>query len=74
MRSLDVSNKSQKRCLFRDFYATSQKHLTQEFVAFQNYPTKIVWRNFRMVIEISDKIDGGPFQEMKLFLVAVHSY
>ena len=65
MRSLDVSNKSQKRCLFRDFYATSQKHLTQEFVAFQNYPTKIFWRDFRRVIEISYKIDGWPLETLK---------
>ena len=65
MRSLDVSNKSQKRCLFRDFYETSQKHLTQEFVAFQDYPTKIFWRDFRWVIEISDKIDAGPLETLK---------
>ena len=65
VRSLDVSNKSQKRCLFRDFYATSQKHLTQEFVAFQNYPTKIFWRDFRRVIEISYKIDGWPLETLK---------
>ena len=46
-----------KKCLFRDVYETSQKCLSQVFVIFQKYPTKIFLCDFRGVIEISDKRD-----------------
>ena len=49
-----------KKCLFRDVSETSQKYLTQVFVAFQKYLTKMVSRDFRSVTEISDEIDVGP--------------
>ena len=44
---------------------TSQKHLTQVFVAFQKYLTKIVSCDFRRVIEISNEIDAGPVETLK---------
>ena len=56
---------------------TSQKYLTQVFVAFQKYLTKMVSRDFRSVTEISDEIDVGPWEtvkNLKRFLGAVHSY
>ena len=56
---------SQKRCLFRDVSETSQKHLSQVFVIFQKYPTKIISCDFRRVITISDKIDKGPLETLK---------
>ena len=56
----DVSSISQKRCLFRDVSETSQKHLSQVFLVFQKYVTKMISCDFRRVITISDKIDMGP--------------
>ena len=54
-----------KRCLFRDVSDTSQKYLSQVFVIFQKYPTKMVSCDFRRVIKISDKIDVGPLETLK---------
>ena len=56
---------SQKRCLFRDVSETSQKHLSQVFLVFQKYVTKMISCNFRRLITISDKIDVGPSETLK---------
>ena len=61
----DVSKTSQKRCLFRDVSETSQKHLSQVFLVFQKYVTKMISCNFRRLITISDKIDVGPSETLK---------
>ena len=60
-----VSSISQKRCLFRDVSETSQKHLSQVFLAFQKYFTKMISCDFRRLITISDKIHVGPSETLK---------
>ena len=64
-RLSDVSDISQKRCLFRDVSETSQKHLSQVFLVFQKYVTKMISCDFRRLITISDKIDVGPSETLK---------
>ena len=54
-----------KRCLFRDVSETSQKHLSQVFLVFQKYVTKMISCDFRRVITISGKIDVGPSETLK---------
>ena len=54
-----------KRCLFREVSETSQKHLSQVFLVFQKYVTKMISCNFRRLITISDKIDVGPSETLK---------
>ena len=63
--SLKVLNISQKRFQFHDVSDTSQKHLSQVFVMFQKYPTKMDSSDFRRVITISDKIDVGTLETLK---------
>ena len=48
-----------------DFRLSPQKHLSQVFVVFQKYPTKMISSDFRKVITISDKIDEGPLEILK---------
>ena len=42
-----------------------QKYLSQVFVIFQRYPTKMFSCDFRRFIEISDKIYMGPLETLK---------
>ena len=56
---------SQKNCLFRDVSETSQKYLSQVFLVFQKYPTKMISCDFRKVFTIFDKIDVGPLETLK---------
>ena len=58
----DVSIISQKRCLFRDVSKTYQNYLSQVFVFFQKYLTKMIWCDFRRVIAISNNIDMVPLR------------
>ena len=44
---------------------TSQKHLSQVFLVFKKYITKMTSSDFRSVITISDKIDVGPPETFK---------
>ena len=67
----DVSSIPQKRCLFRDISGTSQKHLLQVFLIFQEYRTKMVSCNIRRIITICDKIDVRPLETIKR---AVHQF
>ena len=76
----DLSEASQKRCLFCDVFKrsqaylkkdvfsvtseTSQKYLLQVFLVFRKYFTKMIWCDFRRLI-ISDKIDVGPSETFK---------
>ena len=55
----------QERCLFRDVSETSQKHLSQVFLVFQKYATKMISCDFHRLITISDKIDVGPSETFK---------
>ena len=66
----DLSETSQKRCLFCDVFKTSQKHLSQAFLVFQKYVTKMILCDFRRVITISDKIDVGPSETLKKLSVS----
>ena len=68
-RLWNVSSISQKRCLSSDISKTSQKQLSQVFVIFQKYPTKMVSCHFRRVIRISDKTDVGPLETLKKWSV-----
>ena len=61
----NVLSISQKRCIFRDVSGTSQKHLSQVFVIFQKYPTKMVLCDIRKGITISDTIDVRPLETLK---------
>ena len=54
-----------KKMSFRDVYETSQKLLSQVFLVFQKYVTKMISCDFRRVITISDKIDVGPSETLK---------
>ena len=54
-----------KRCLLREVSETSQKHLSQVFLVFQKYVTKIISCDFRRLITISDKEDVGPSETFK---------
>ena len=63
MTSLRRLKLSRKRYLLREVSEMSQKHLSKVFVIFQNYPTKMVSCDFRMVIIISDKIDVKPLEK-----------
>ena len=65
MTSLRRFEHISKKCLLRDVSETSQKHLSQVFVIFQKYPTKMVSCDFGRVTEISDKIDVGPLETLK---------
>ena len=56
---------SEKGCLFHDVSETSQKDLSQVFLVFQKYVTKMTWCDFRRVITISDKIDVGPSEILR---------
>ena len=60
-----TSLRRQKRCLFRDVSETSQKHLFQVFMIFQNYPKNMVSCDFYSVIEVSDKIGVHPLETLK---------
>ena len=64
-----ISGISQKRCLFRDVSVTSHKHLSQVFLVFQKYPTRMISCDFRKVITISDKIDVEPLETLKKWKV-----
>ena len=65
----DISNTSQKRCLFHNVSETSQKHLSQVFLVFREYITKILSCDFRRLITISDKIDVGPSETLKKWII-----
>ena len=54
---------SEKGCLFHDVSEMLQKDLSQVFLVFQKYVTKMTWCDFRRVITISDKIDVGPSEK-----------
>ena len=69
-RSYDVSGISQKRCLFRDVSETSLKHLSQVFLVFQKYNTKMISCDFRRLITISDKIEVGSPETLKKWNVS----
>ena len=69
-RLQDISSISQKRCLFRDISEISQKYLSQVFVIFQKYPTKMASCVFRRVIEISDKIDVETLETLQKWSVS----
>ena len=56
---------SQKRWLFRDVSETSEKHLSEVFLVFQKYTTKMIPCDFRKVIKISDKIDVETLETLK---------
>ena len=58
-----------KRCLIRDVSETSQKHLSQAFVIFQKYPTKMVSCDLRRFVTISDKIDVGQLETPTKFYI-----
>ena len=64
-RLSDVSNISQKRCLFRDVSETSLEHLSQVFLVFQKYVAKMNPYDFRRLITISGKKDEGPSETLK---------
>ena len=65
-RLWDVSKTSQKRCLLRDVFKTSLKHLSQVFLVFQKYVKKmILWCDFRRLITMSDKKDVRPSETLK---------
>ena len=51
--------------VFRDISETSQKYLSQVFVMFQKFPTKMVSCDFRRVTKIFDKIDAGSLETLK---------
>ena len=63
-RLSDVSDISQKRCLFRDVSETSQKHLSQVFLVFQKYVTR-KWFRVISVGSLSDKIDVGLSETLR---------
>ena len=69
-RLQDISSISQKRCLFRDISEISQKYLSQVFVIFQKYPTKMASCVFRRVIEISNKIDVETLETLQKWNVS----
>ena len=64
-RLSDVSDISQKRCLFRDVSETSLEHLSQVFLVFQKYVAKMNPYDFRRLITISGKKDEGPSETLK---------
>ena len=68
-RLYDVSNTSQKRCLFHNVSETSQKHLSQVFLVFRKYITKMFSCDFRRLITIADKIDVGPWETLKKWII-----
>ena len=53
------------KCLFCDVSEASQKYLSQVYVIFRKYPTKMFSCDFRKVIETSDEIDVGPLETLK---------
>ena len=70
-RLYDVSHISWKRCLSSE---TSQKHLSEVFVIFQKHPTKMVLRDFRRVIKISDKTYVTLLETLKKWNVFWEQY
>ena len=61
----DASSISQKRCIFCDVSETSPKHLSQVFLIFLKYPTKVISCDLRRVITILDKIYVGALETLK---------
>ena len=65
MTSLRHLEHISKKILFCDVSETSQEQISQEFAAFQKYPTKMISCDIRRVITISDKIDARLLETLK---------